>query len=103
MSMTLYVFKFLSVVCLLLSLALLWRLDWFPVLAPWEIRSKRERDWVRSPFMFLAIPTSRSTHGLRNEMRASKLSSTKRLDEPSCSPCFLGFQGERSSASLHML
>ncbi len=58
--MTLYVFKFLFVVCLLLSLALLWRLDWFPVLAPWEIRSKRERDWVRSPFMFLA-------HELRNE------------------------------------
>jgi len=57
--MTLYVFKFLFVVCLLLSLALLWRLDWFPVLAPWEIRSKRERDWGRSPFMFLAIPTSR--------------------------------------------
>ena len=57
--MTLYVFKFLFVVCFLLSLALLWRLDWFPVLAPWEIRSKRERDWVRSPFMFLAIHTSR--------------------------------------------
>src|SRR6266699_2808869 len=31
MSMTLYVFKFLFVVCLLLSLALLWRLDWFPL------------------------------------------------------------------------
>jgi len=57
--MTLYVFKFLFVVCFLLSLALLWRLDWFPVLAPWEIRSKRERDWGRSPFMFLAIHTSR--------------------------------------------
>ncbi len=42
-------------------------------------------------------------HGLRNEMRASKLSSTKRLHEQSCSPCFLGFQCERSSASLHML
>ena len=58
--MVLHVFVVLLVVCLLLSLALLWRLDWFPVLAPWEIRSKRERDWGRSPFMFLA-------HELRNE------------------------------------
>src|SRR5207302_2492206 len=30
-----------------------------PVLATWDICSKRERDWGRSPFMFLAIHTSR--------------------------------------------
>jgi len=92
--MTLYVFKFLFVVCFLLSLALLWRLDWFPVLAPWEIRSKRERDWVRSPFMFLAIPTSRRwgeglLHdcvfpGLRTDLPSSKYKVLDLLIQYSC-------------------
>jgi len=39
-----------------------------PVLATWDIRSQRERYWVRSPFMFLAIPTSRRSHEMRNEV-----------------------------------
>ena len=44
-----------------------------------------------------------SAHGLRNELIASKLYSTKRLHEQSRSHCLLGFQCERSSASMQML
>jgi transposase-like protein len=46
MSMTLYVFKFLFVVCLLLSLALLWRLDWF-YLRPSSSRGEAKRSTLQ--------------------------------------------------------
>ena len=39
--MVLHVFVFLLVVCLLLSLALLWRLDWFP------FRPSSSRGWAK--------------------------------------------------------
>ena len=44
--MTLYVFKFLFVVCLLLSLALLWRLDWFH-LRPSSSRGEAKRSMLQ--------------------------------------------------------
>jgi len=47
--------------------------------------------------------TTSTAYGLRNEMIASKLYSTKRPHEQSRSHCLLGFQWERSSASMQML
>jgi len=52
---------------------------------------------------FISATDGCVAHGLRNEMIASKLYSTKRLHEQSRSHCFLGFQWERSSASMQML